>query len=318
MGGSRRAVEEAVDEESAEEQDLFEDAVDSGTDGIEQVFRKMAAEARAWSLDGELARNKDITAADVRGLRSWCRENKVLPDIGDSLLVAFLHACRGDAEHAKTVLRVYESVRTKTPEVFTERSVHCEEVQRAKGIGYFCLLPKKTPEGFRVMVQALRNPDPTHFVYSSSSKAQFLTMDAAVLAEPTAEGYVCIFDMKGVQLSHMWAWGIRLPRKIFKYLQEGLPLRMQRIHFVNTTTLMDRIMKMLRPFINKELTSIFQFHTSEEEAGLHEFIPKDCLPADYGGFLPPLEKLQGYTDTFLAEVDSLLDPQHTEALAGKG
>ncbi|XP_034230578.1 alpha-tocopherol transfer protein-like isoform X3 [Thrips palmi] len=270
MGGSRRAVEEAVDEESAEEQDLFEDAVDSGTDGIEQVFRKMAAEARAWSLDGELARNKDITAADVRGLRSWCRENKVLPDIG-------------------VVFR-----------------------------SYFCLLPKKTPEGFRVMVQALRNPDPTHFVYSSSSKAQFLTMDAAVLAEPTAEGYVCIFDMKGVQLSHMWAWGIRLPRKIFKYLQEGLPLRMQRIHFVNTTTLMDRIMKMLRPFINKELTSIFQFHTSEEEAGLHEFIPKDCLPADYGGFLPPLEKLQGYTDTFLAEVDSLLDPQHTEALAGKG
>lgn len=31
MGGSRRAVEDADDQESAEEQDLFEDAVDSGS-----------------------------------------------------------------------------------------------------------------------------------------------------------------------------------------------------------------------------------------------------------------------------------------------
>lgn len=316
MGGSRRAVEDAA-EDSADEQDLFEDAVDFGSDGIEQVFRKMAADARSWSLDGELRTSEAISAADVAALRSWCREEGVLPDVSDYLLVAFLHSCRGDLEHAKTVVGVYASVRSRTPEVFTERSFHCEEVQRAKGIGYFCVLPKKTPEGFRVIVQALRNPDPTHFVYSSSSKAQFLTMDAAVLAEPSAEGYVCLFDMKGVQLSHMWAWGIRLPRKIFKYLQEGLPLRMQRIHFVNTTPLMDRIMKMLRPFIKKEMASIFQFHTAEEESGLHDFIPKDCLPVNYGGFLPPLEELQEYTDMFLAEVDPLLDPQHSKLQASK-
>ncbi|KAK3908947.1 Endoplasmic reticulum resident protein 29 [Frankliniella fusca] len=219
MGGSRDAVD--VHAEDDAEQDLFEDAVDSsGADAIERVFEDMAEAARRWTLDDALRDGDgEVDRARVDALRTWCRESGVLPDIADPLLVAFLHCSRGDLEQAKAVMRVYGSVRSGTPEVFSDRSYHSEEVQRAKGVGYFCVLPNKTPEGFRVIVQALRNPDPSVFVYSSSSKAQFLTMDAMVRAEPTAQGYVCLFDMNAVQMSHMWAWGIRLPRKIFRYLQ---------------------------------------------------------------------------------------------------
>lgn len=306
MGGSRHAVDAEDDGESAGEQDLFEDAVDS-VDEVERVFRKLAADARGWSLDAEVTKNAGIAARDVEELRSWCRESAVLPGVTDPLLVAFLHCAAGDLEQAKSVIRVYGSVRGGTPEVFTQRAYRSAEVQRAKSIGYFCVLPRRTPEGFRVIVQALRDPDPAAFVYSSSSKAQFLTMDAVVRAEPTAPGYVCLFDMQGVQMGHMWAWGIRLPRKIFKYLQEGLPLRMQRIHFLNTTPLMDRVMRMLRPFIRKELNSIFQFHTADDLEQFHKFIPPECLPENYGGSLPSLEKLQGCTDAFLEEMDPLLE-----------
>ncbi|XP_026279263.1 alpha-tocopherol transfer protein-like isoform X2 [Frankliniella occidentalis] len=307
MGGSRDAVD--VQEVDDPEQDQFEDAVDtsgSGTDAIGCAFRDMAEAARSWTLDGALRDNAEIERSQVNALRSWCQESEILPDIAEPLLVAFLHCSRGDLEQAKAVVRVYESVRSKTPEVFADRSFHSEEVQRAKGVGYFCVLPNKTPEGYRVIVQALRDPDPTVFVYSSSSKAQFLTMDAVVRAEPTAPGYVCVFDMNAVQMSHMWAWGIRLPRKVFRYLQEGLPLRMQRIHFLNTTPLMDRVMRMLRPFIRKELQSIFQFHTADDMENLYKMIPQDCLPENYGGFLPPLEKLQDYTDKFLAEMNNMI------------
>lgn len=41
----------------------------------------MAAEAKGWRLDHELRKGGDVTAAGVGELRSWCRENHVLPDI---------------------------------------------------------------------------------------------------------------------------------------------------------------------------------------------------------------------------------------------
>lgn len=85
------------------------------------------------------------------------------------------------------------------------------------------MLPRKTPEGFRILLQRLRDPEPSAFEYAANSKVQYLTMDAAVRADPTAAGYVCVFDMQAVQMAHMWAWGIRLPRKLFKYMQVRHP-----------------------------------------------------------------------------------------------
>lgn len=35
------------------------------------------------------------------------------------------------------------------------------------------------------------------------------------------------------------------------------------------------------------------FHTSDDTDRLFEMIPRDCLPENYGGYLPSIEKLQG-------------------------
>lgn len=49
--------------------------------------------------------------------------------------MAFLHCCGGDPEQAKSVLRVYDSVRASAPEVFTDRALSAQDVQRAKRVG---------------------------------------------------------------------------------------------------------------------------------------------------------------------------------------
>lgn len=47
-------------------------------------------------------------------------------------------------------------------------------------------------------------------------------------------------------------------------------------------------MILIKPFVKKELFDVMHFHTSGYES-LHEFIPKEILPNEYGGSGGPID-----------------------------
>lgn len=83
----------------------------------------------------------------------------------------------------------------------------------------------------------------------------------------------------------------QLHKQLIVYMLEAAPQRASEIHFVNAPSHMERIMNLVKPCVNKEFASKIFVHSKKDEAPA--FIPKDCLPKDYGGTLKSIKELNG-------------------------
>ena len=83
-------------------------------------------------------------------------------------------------------------------------------------------------------------------------KVLFMCLDA-ILYDDLPKGLIMIFDMKGVGLMHLARVNLVAVRKFFYYLQEALPIQLKAIHVLNTVSFLDRILKIIRPFMKQEI-----------------------------------------------------------------
>lgn len=90
-------------------------------------------------------------------------------------------------------------------------------------------------------------------MFNDGIKLLGMTLDASLYSEGCTPGYVFLFDMRGVKLAHLTRLSINSIRKFFEYLQEGMPVRLQGIHVLNTVWFMDKILSLVRPFMKREL-----------------------------------------------------------------
>lgn len=125
----------------------------------------------------------------------------------------------------------------------------------------------------------------------------------------TYPGHVVLMDFKGSTVSHFTKIGLLHMKKYLMYFQEALPVRVKGIHFINTPPFIDLLLSLMKPFMSKELLDMarkiflnslhfyifsFQFHIyGENYESLYKFIPRKCLPKDYGGEAPKISELLG-------------------------
>lgn len=67
-----------------------------------------------------------------------------------------------------------------------------------------------------------------------------------------------------------------------KFLQEAAPVRLVCNHIVNTSSVVDGIMKLIKPVLSKEVSELVFFHKYGSDTVL-KHLDKDVLPIDYGG-----------------------------------
>ena len=72
----------------------------------------------------------------------------------------------------------------------------------------------------------------------------------------TSDGYVAIFDMKGTSFGHLFRTSPLALKRFLYYVQEGIPARLKRLHYMNLVSFMDKIMALMKPFMKKELYDI--------------------------------------------------------------
>lgn len=99
-----------------------------------------------------------------------------------------------------------------------------------------------------------------------------------------ADGYVVIFDMKGFRLSHLMRVSFGPLRHFMQYIQEAHPARLKKIMVVNTSSLINQIMTLVKPLIRSELMGLLSFISEGPES----ILPLKLLPSDYGGTLPEI------------------------------
>ncbi|GLG95800.1 Uncharacterized protein GBIM_02694 [Gryllus bimaculatus] len=201
-------------------------------------------------------------------------------------LALFLHSCYYSVEAAKVTADTYFTARTHLPEFFSNRDATRPDVAQAAKIACMSKLPKKTPEGYTVIFCRMVDQDPSHFVHHDVVKVFFMLMDLLLLEEGTAPGHIIIMDMDGINLGHVARLSIITYKKFFYFLQEGLPFRLKGLHFMNVVPFMDKIMAMMRPFMNKEIQDMLRLYKVDNVEQLYKYVPKDILPENYGGTAP--------------------------------
>lgn len=80
-------------------------------------------------------------------------------------------------------------------------------------------LPKKTAEGYIIHFYRFTDPDPKKLYHESALKALTMFVDMELSINKPADGYILVFDMKGVSLSHISRLKFNLVMFMSNYFQ---------------------------------------------------------------------------------------------------
>lgn len=99
--------------------------------------------------------------------------------------------------------------------------------------------------------------------------------DVQISIDGPIEGYVVIFDMKGVKLGHLAKVQFGPLRTFMNYIQEAHPVRLKKIYVVNTASFINQVMALIKPLIKSELLGLLKFTVN----GPDEIYDKELLPS---------------------------------------
>ncbi|XP_049286737.1 alpha-tocopherol transfer protein-like [Anopheles funestus] len=262
----------------------------------------------------------ELLASDVQKLREWVSSQPHLPPVTELELILFLHSNYYNLEAAQRTIECYYTFRSSCKNLFGNRNLETSAIQMAMDVLDLAILPELTPEGYRVMLAKIVDPDASKFSLSSLLTFAIMCVDIQLWEEGCNNGSILIIDMDGIHLGHLPKLGIFTLKDLLYFIQEGLPIRLKGLHLVNVVPFIDRIMTMIRPFMKKELLEIFHLHTSMQT--LYPYIPQHLLPSDYGGVARSRKILRDnlYNHTtecgdFLANYDTLKRVDESKRIA---
>ncbi|XP_014483379.1 PREDICTED: alpha-tocopherol transfer protein-like [Dinoponera quadriceps] len=260
------------------------------------------------SYEDELKKNPELKKSDVEALREWCEKQPHLPKISDSMLALFLHSNYYRLEPTKACIEVYYTTRSHVPEFFNDRDIiNNKELKRASQLTTCQILEKSTQEGYTIIYIQIIDSDPAQFLHNDAFKLLNMVIDLWLYMKGTCDGHVIVINMSNISFGHVSRLSPMGFKKFFYYLQEGLPVRLQGVHFINTFPIIDIILNMMKPFMKKQLMDMLRMHITNET--LKKFIPLDVLPNEAGGKAGPIlelhdrqmKKLIDYTAWFKEE-----------------
>lgn len=135
-------------------------------------------------------------------------------------------------------------------------------------------MPKTTKEGYQILIYRLIDTDPSKILFADAIKGFCMFNDIRLSEDLLAEGYIVIFDMKGVKLAHVSRVQLSPLRSFMSYIQEAHPARLKKIYICHAASFVNQIMSLVKPLIKSELMSLLHFTTK----GPSDIIDKDLLP----------------------------------------
>lgn len=258
---------------------------------------------------------------DINSLKSWTQtldKSKYVPkDLTNKQLLLFHNACYGDMEKTKTCIERYYNIRKNAPEFFEQRNMDSEELKSAAEVLEFSYFPGKSVEGYDIIFHRLHETEPSKYFFDAGVKMLFMTVDACLSKRGPQPGYIFLFDMRGVKFGHIARVSLSALRKFFMYVQEAMPVRMRAIHVLNTEPVLDKLMLLCRPFMDKKFFDMLKFHNKNED--LEKFyetvIPRSSLPPDYGGTAPDTQTLHRKCVQQLKLLDSYFKAEEEQRIS---
>ncbi|XP_011706562.1 PREDICTED: alpha-tocopherol transfer protein-like [Wasmannia auropunctata] len=233
------------------------------------------------TLEEEMKRNPQLKLSDIQLLREWCKKQPHLPKVEDTFFALCLHRNNYQMEPTKNTIENYFTTRTHLPEFFCNRDPLGEKRirQASKAMTYFPL-EEITKDGYK-KVYGTYLEDPTLYDFNDTSKYYLMLTDIYFLVDGTTNGHIFFFDASNLSFGHFTRMNPFGFKKYLYYLQEAAPFHIKEIHIINTSSVLELVLNMIKPFMKKELLDVMYFHSSLEDVS--KYISVDKLPNEAGG-----------------------------------
>lgn len=160
-------------------------------------------------------------------------------------------------------------------------------------------MPTLTSENNRVILTRLVDFEPDNVVFEDVLTVLSMLSDISLITPDVieenklADGEILIYDLNGLSTKHLTKLGFSAMRCFFRYMMEAHPMRVRQIHLINCSSLLDKIVMLIRPFIGSNAMKVMHFHAPDSTT-LYDFLPREILPVEIGGTDETLESVKQY------------------------
>lgn len=247
--------------------------------------------AFSWhvSVEDEMKRYPQLKLEDIKTIKEWMASNPHLPQVDDEVICQFIYACYFDIEQTKSTIEHFYTYKTSMPEFAKNWDVTSPSVKDVGDNLYIVLLPGLDSEGNQVLVCKLNNMTPAQYVFGECIKWIMMTIFLCQLEEGIRPGYTIVYDADGFTMSHLFRNPLGQVKNYILFGQNASNIRVTGIRFINSSTVIKKLISLAKPFLNQDVMKMLTIHTTHEE--YFKTIPKEIVPADYGGEAPSLEEL---------------------------
>ncbi|CAN8026941.1 unnamed protein product [Ixodes persulcatus] len=204
-----------------------------------------------------------------------------------AFLLKFLRARKFDVDRAFTLLKNYYGYRSRHRKIFQD--LLPSALHSNLRYNYQTLLPGRDRKGRAILVVKSGFWDPLEYGADEMFRTNLLCVEQAIQdLETQVRGIVLLNDLQGMSLHHVRHCPPTHFIKIIHLIQDCFPARFKAIHVVNEPAIFSMMFGIVRRLLNEKLQQRIHFHGCDMSS-LHQFIPAEILPEEYGGFNGPMD-----------------------------
>ncbi|KPI93911.1 Alpha-tocopherol transfer protein-like [Papilio xuthus] len=261
----------------------------------------------------ELNETDDNKMADsLQHLKEWlAKQPHLKARTDDQWLAAFLRGCKFSLERTKQKLDLFYTLKTTAPEL-TPLSYKDPKFFEILDLGVTLLLPKSSNSAEpRILLMRPGLYDPNKYSLGDLMSVNGVIQNILLMDDDNfvVAGGVSIADLQGATMAHFAQMNPMLMKKMSVAFQEAAPVRMKGNHYLNTPPGFETFFNFMKGFLNEKNKNRLYVHNTDYES-LYKHVPKEVLPAEYGGNAGTARELIENLKKKILEYSAWLDEEH--------
>ncbi|XP_034827505.1 alpha-tocopherol transfer protein-like isoform X1 [Maniola hyperantus] len=248
-------------------------------------------EAEKLAIRKEVGIKDGIFQEDIDAILDWFYKEPHLADavIDRDYVEKMLISTRCSREKCKRKIDNFYRYRSYAPELIQTRIEQLSDPDFDPWSFYRQAAIPKLFNGKRISVFQLTDPNPSNLHCEVALRNTIMLGDLRLKYDYML-GDIWIMDLLNATIGHVLRVNLALMQKFTHIVQDGIGWKLYEVHIVNASSFSQHFVNLFKPFVKPKIMERVRFHGNVEE--LHEFIPKQYLPKDFGGDQPSLDEFK--------------------------